>query len=286
MSDLILQVAGSWTGRVQYVVMAGMFSYESSEVDWCEDNYRHSETVAEYFNTMSNIIFFVVSPIMLYLLHPYAKERSLAVHLVWIMMIFVGLFSMYFHMTLSLMGQLLDELSILWVIAVGYSVWFPRRHFPFFIKSRSTFSWMVLAITVITTVSSFVKPVANAYALNFFAVHVVYSVAVEMRSCTNPRVLRLARQAIGVWVLAISCWISDRFGCSFWKTINFCYLHAIWHILIVIATAYGSSLLSYLDALYEIPNSQPVLQYWPCDSWDLGLPYVILKGPNKTKKSC
>ncbi|KAG5847260.1 alkaline ceramidase 1-like [Anguilla anguilla] len=266
--------------------MAGIFSYESSEVDWCEDNYRHSETVVEFFNTMSNLVFFVVSPMMLYLLHPYARERNLAVHLVWIMMIFVGLFSMYFHMTLSLMGQLLDELSILWVLAAGYSLWFPRRHFPFFIKDRSHFSCVVLGITVITTVSSFFKPVANAYALNCFAIHVVYSVVLEMRICTNPKALRLARQAIGLWVLAICCWISDRFGCSFWQKMNFCYLHAIWHILIVMATAYGTSLLSYLDAHYEIPYSQPALQYWPCESWDLGLPYVVLKGPIKTKKCC
>ncbi|KAI1882875.1 hypothetical protein AGOR_G00239410 [Albula goreensis] len=266
--------------------MAGIFAYESSEVDWCEDNYRHSETVVEYFNTVSNGVFFVVSPVMLYLLHPYARERNLAVHLVWIMMIFVGLFSMYFHMTLSLMGQLLDELSILWLLAIGYSLWFPRRHFPFFVKDRSSFSRMVLVITVITTLSSLIKPVANAYALNCFAIHIIYSLGVEMGSCTNPRAMRLAFQTIGLWVLAISCWISDRFGCSFWQKINFCYLHAIWHVLIVIATAYGSTLLSYLDANYEIPYSQPVLEYWPCDSWTFGLPYLVLKGPIKTKKGC
>lgn len=39
---------------------------------------------------VSNLIFFIVAPIMLYLLHPYAKERNLAIHLLWIMMIFVG----------------------------------------------------------------------------------------------------------------------------------------------------------------------------------------------------
>ncbi|KAG9343463.1 hypothetical protein JZ751_013629 [Albula glossodonta] len=266
--------------------MAGIFAYESSEVDWCEDNYRHSETVVEYFNTVSNGVFFVVSPVMLYLLHPYARERNLAVHLVWIMMIFVGLFSMYFHMTLSLMGQLLDELSILWLLALGYSLWFPRRHFPFFVKDRSSFSRMVLVITVITTLSSLIKPNANAYALNCFAIHIIYSLGVEMGSCTNPRAMRLAFQTIGLWVLAISCWISDRFGCSFWQKINFCYLHAIWHVLIVIATAYGTTLLSYLDANYEIPYSQPALEYWPCDSWTFGLPYLVLKGPVKTKKGC
>lgn len=41
---------------------------------------------------MSSFIFFIISPIMLYLLHPYAKERNLAIHLVWVMMIFVGQF--------------------------------------------------------------------------------------------------------------------------------------------------------------------------------------------------
>ncbi|XP_051965075.1 alkaline ceramidase 1-like isoform X2 [Xyrauchen texanus] len=99
--------------------MAGMFSYESSEVDWCEDNYKLSKNVVEYFNMMSSFTFFVISPIMLYLLHPYAMERYLALLLVWFMMIFV----------------------------------------------------------------------ANAYTLNCFAIHILYSLFVELRSCADQRVL-------------------------------------------------------------------------------------------------
>ncbi|TSY41752.1 Protein ENL [Bagarius yarrelli] len=180
-------------------------------------------------------------------------------------------------MTLSFMGQMLDELSILWVLAIGYSLWFPRTHFPHFVKDRSSFSRMVMVSTVITTLLSFVKPTANAYALNFFALHILYSVCVELKSCSDQRVLRLARASIGLWVLAISCWVSDRFGCSFWQKLNFCYLHGIWHILIVVATAYGSTLIAYLDANREIPYSHPELQYWPRDNWTLGLPYIRLR---------
>ncbi|XP_023674276.1 alkaline ceramidase 1-like isoform X1 [Paramormyrops kingsleyae] len=263
-----------------------VFSYESSEIDWCEENYKHSETVAEYFNTISNAAFFIIAPVMTYLHHPYASERNLAVHLVWLMMMFVGLFSLYFHMTLSFLGQMLDELSILWVLAIGYCLWFPRSHFPSFIKDRSTFSKTVTVVTVITTLSAFIKPAANAYVLNCFVIHILYSLGLELRSCSNQKALRLARSAVGLWMLAVSCWISDRFSCDFWKSLNFCYLHGFWHILIVMATAYAVALLSYLDAQNEIPYALPELRYWPCDSWALGLPYVFLRGVRMVRKTC
>ncbi|KAA0714154.1 Alkaline ceramidase 1 [Triplophysa tibetana] len=266
--------------------MANIFSYESSDVDWCEDNYKHSEIVVEYFNTMSSFIFFLISPIMLYLLHPYAKERNLAAKVVCHLYLSSGIFSIYFHMTLSFMGQILDELSILWVLAIGYSLWFPRKHFPSFVTDRRSFSQLVLVMTFVTTLFSFYKPTANAYALNFFAIHIIYSLLVELKDCPNKRILGLTRASIGLWVLAISCWISDRFGCSFWQKLNFCYLHGIWHILIVLATAYASTLIAYLDATLEIPYSLPDVQYWPRDSWAIGLPYIVLKGATKLRKRC
>lgn len=47
-------------------------------------------------------------------------------------------------------------------------------------------------------------------------------------SCTDQKAIRLAKLSVALWVLAISCWVSDRFCCSLWQRLNFSYLHAIW----------------------------------------------------------
>ncbi|XP_063311937.1 alkaline ceramidase 1 isoform X1 [Pelobates fuscus] len=258
---------------------------ESSEVDWCETNYLHSEYVAEYYNTVTNVVFFVAGPLMMYLLHPYACKRTLAVHLVWTMFTLVGLFSAYYHMTLSYLGQMLDELSILWVIALGYSIWFPRPYFPEFIKNRNQFGATIFIIAMISTALSFAKPVVNAYVLNCITFHILYILVKEIRKCTVQEIRNLAFIAVVLWVVAISCWLSDRLFCSFWRTINFSYLHSIWHILICITVLYSNTLFAYFDAVYEIPECQPQVHYWPSNSVYIGFPYLAIT-KSVPKKNC
>ncbi|XP_028672490.2 alkaline ceramidase 1 [Erpetoichthys calabaricus] len=266
--------------------MESVLAYQSSEVDWCEDNFQFSEEVAEFYNTVSSASFFIFAPIMMYLLHPYAKERTHAVHLVWLMMMIVGVFSAYYHMTLSYMGQLLDELSILWVLAIGYTLWFPRHRFPFFIKDRCTFAGLVFFTATLSTVFSFAKPTVNAYALNSITLHILYVLCQEMKSCTDPQIQRLAFTTVAWWALAISCWLSDRLLCGFWRRINFCYLHSFWHILISVASAHGCTLFAYFDAQYEIPFARPEVHYWPGDKWKVALPYLSVNYKTRLQKQC
>jgi len=99
----------------------------SSPVDWCESNYIHSPFIAEFVNTVSgknemlvwfvksneyfkygfefyslslqfsNILFLTLPPVLIWLFRPYGNSFNKGVHIIWAMLIVVGLCSSYFH---------------------------------------------------------------------------------------------------------------------------------------------------------------------------------------------
>ncbi|NXV64768.1 ACER1 ceramidase, partial [Molothrus ater] len=282
--------------------MPSIFSYQSAEVDWCESNFVRSAVIAEYYNTVSalgrlgllpgpqellwgptqhgtSLLSFLLLAPLNFLVLEGAGVGSLCHPKVPLLL--AGLFSMYFHMTLSYVGQLLDELSILWTLAVAYSFWYPQAYFPKCIKTRRHFFWLTGITTIISTLMSFVKPTLNAYALNCIAFHLLYLTWKELKKCNDKRVHRMAAVMVMWWALAITSWISDRWLCWLWQAINFPYFHSFWHVLIALSLLYCCPLVIYFDVSYEMPSFKPKLEYWPSDSWPVVVPYVTLEEPHK-----
>ncbi|XP_068693680.1 alkaline ceramidase-like isoform X1 [Montipora foliosa] len=261
------------------------FARGSSDVDWCEWNYAHSTFIAEFYNTISNVIFVVLPPFFMYLFRPYSKHVCSGVNIIWVMFIVVGISSAYFHATLSLVGQLLDELSILWGTMAAFALWTPKWLLAMgpFEKNRETFQYAVLALSLLCTWLGFLYPVANAFVLMVISTPFALMLFAELRSCKDHRVVRLGRACVAWWFVAVLIWINDRVFCDVWTSISFPYLHCAWHVLIFIASYTGCVLGSYFYAVAEFPQLRPTLSYWPRWSPNMGLPYILFKAMPKDK---
>ncbi|EHB15102.1 Alkaline ceramidase 1 [Heterocephalus glaber] len=260
--------------------MPSILAYQSSEVDWCESNFQHSALVAEFYNTVSNVTFLIIGPLMGSLMHSYIQKRTRYIYCTLAFFVFTGLFSMYFHMTLSFLGQLLDEVSILWRVTRPPSVSVPGGCGAGSM-GRSQFTCMILSGTVLVTFLSLVRPTVNAYALNSIAIHIVYIVRLEYKKTCNKQLRHMIEISVLLWASALISWISDLFFCSFWQRIRFFYLHSIWHVLISITFPYGMVTLALMDATYEMPGQTLKVRYWPRDSWPVGLPYIEIQADDK-----
>ena len=72
----------------------------------------------------------MIPPVLMHLFRGYGQLIGVGVHFVWFLLIVIGLGSAYFHATLSLFGQLWDELAILWVLAAAGAFWLPKLYIP------------------------------------------------------------------------------------------------------------------------------------------------------------
>ncbi|CAK9296705.1 unnamed protein product [Gordionus sp. m RMFG-2023] len=249
--------------------MLKLFEIGSAPIDWCERNYAVSGFIAEFFNTISNILFFILPPILIYLFLPYGKKFMQSIHIVWILLVVVGICSTYFHATLSLAGQLLDELAILWVIHVGFALWFPKRLFPsIFQNNRNYFQWLIFVIGVLSTCLACVNPAVNAFVLMCFGIPATILLIIELKRCDCRKVYKLGKRSSLLWGLALTSWILDRSLCHPYLSKSFPYLHSLWHVLILLATYGACVLFAYFHAKHEAPSDlgMPVLRYWPSSS--------------------
>src|SRR5277367_4944329 len=94
-----------------------MFELDFDPIDWCEPNYVYSRYIAEFWNTISNLIFLVMGFYGI----KYCRINRLpsVYYYTFLTYMLIGVFSAYFHATLTIYGQLLDEIGIYVTIMLG-----------------------------------------------------------------------------------------------------------------------------------------------------------------------
>lgn len=194
----------------------------------------------------------------------------------WVLLIIIGIGSVYFHATLSLAGQLVDEISILWVLMAGYGIFLPSVYFPQSYRAqRQRFVYSCIVITIVITCLSLLYPYANAFALMILGLPAIAFLATQLSRCENRRIKNLGIHCIGMWSVAVTIWICDRVFCSFWLSISFPYLHSFWHVLILFSSNEAIVVCAYLLVKQQYPQANLVLHIWPNENWgSFGLPYL------------
>jgi len=99
----------------------------------------------------------------------------------------------------------------------------------------------------------------------------------QLSTEVNMRIINLGKRSIGIICMALVAWINDRFFCSYWAGIGFPYLHGVWHILIFLSSYSSIVLFAYCDVINHMPDKLPILMYYPCDQFQLGVPFVFVK---------
>ncbi|KAH9397961.1 Hydrolyzes the sphingolipid ceramide into sphingosine and free fatty acid, partial [Tyrophagus putrescentiae] len=251
----------------------------TSPVDWCEFNYTHSPFIAEIINTISNVLFLVFPPILIQLSRQYANNIDRGIYVIWVLFAVVGIASAYFHATLSLLGQLLDELAILWLLAFSFGMWLPKKYYPKWLNDdRRKFKRLMIGISVVASFMACIYPWINSFALMSLGIPTFMLLTKELKRCRVQRVKRLGVRCCLCWAAAVISWILDRMFCETWSAYNAPYLHGVWHVLIAIASYTVCILFAYFQATNEHDELLPVLRYWPNDRFETyGIPYIELK---------
>ena len=181
--------------------------YQSSTIDWCEHNYIVSTYVAEFLNSVSNIPLLYWGYVQYRNNNHRNNNRSHQyVNLLYLNYFIIWLSSIFFHITLSSMGQFFDETSILFFIIL--------------LRPNDQYKYTKVAASLATFIF---MPNYNKYILSTIAIHQSYKIYMGTKTKKEQE---LIQNAILYLTYAMICWTADIFYCDY---LHFS-LHWIWHI--------------------------------------------------------
>lgn len=229
----------------------GYWGPPTATLDWCEENYVVSVYVAEFWNTVSNVVM-IVPPLYgaLHTLRSRLERRYIAAFLG---LAVVGIGSWWFHMTLLYHMQLLDELPMIYSCCIFvyclYECFKPKNTHNYPLAGLlCAYSLLVTAVYL-----SWKEPVFHQVMYSILVAAVVFRAAYIV-TWVYPQLRPHAYTFVGVFLAGFVLWNVDNIFCSTWRDVRgrvkvpvlgaVTQFHAWWHIL--------TGLGSYLHILFSL----------------------------------
>ncbi|CAH0518908.1 unnamed protein product [Peronospora belbahrii] len=226
----------------------GFWGPPTSTIDWCESNYTYNYYIAEFWNTVSNLLFVLLGLYGLYRSIKMGFEPRF--HLQFIGVMVTGFGSAMFHGTLQHVYQQCDETPMVWsILAWIYTVYNNEiEQIP--IKNANNY-----VIVFLTTIGVMFTAVHAIYRFTtvfqlFFGILASLACArlcMYYTEVTDPRAKAVARSYV----------MTNLFGFVFWfMDYHYCHImhglpvnpqgHAWWHIFMGISSYYGPIFMQYV----------------------------------------
>ncbi|KAI8822113.1 ceramidase-domain-containing protein [Fimicolochytrium jonesii] len=223
------------------VGLEGYWGPVTSTLDWCEENYIVNYYLAEYWNSLSNLVYIVLP--LVGLRSCVALEAEPRYYLSYVALMLVGVGSFLFHGTLTFFTQLLDEVPMMAATCI-----FLYAHMQMFNKKTSYAAITALALTFFVTSGSYIilkTPIV--FQMSFITLAALQlAVAVNnigiLRLTDKPAantVSRIATASVTAMVVAFVVWNLDQAHCGTLqekrREIGYPFrvgleLHALWHL--------------------------------------------------------
>ncbi|KAG7470569.1 hypothetical protein MATL_G00115230 [Megalops atlanticus] len=259
----------------------GYWGRPTSTLDWCEDNYVVSFYIAEFWNTVSNII--MILPPIYGAIQTLKDGLEVRYVFAFLGLAAVGVGSWCFHMTLLYEMQLLDELPMIYSCCL-----FVYCLCECFKQENTVHYFLIVVLLVFSVAVSLVylqwkEPVFHQVMYGMLVGCLVLR-SVFIVTWVYPWLRPLAYTSLSVFMIGFLLWNIDNHLCDMLRGARrrlppgvgaVTQLHAWWHIL--------TGLGSYLHILFSLQTRTTYLKHRPkvqfiCGVW----PVVRVKAQKTT----
>ena len=185
-----------------------MWGIKDTSVTFCEESYKESKYIAEYYNTLTGVGYILVSLPFLR-----TKVRNLA-----IICIFLGIGTILLHMTQRIYGQIMDEVSML---MLSYGI----------LSKMNEFYNPKYGIFLIGAYLKFYDKFIVFFTMFLIIILCIVKESKNLKSNKNFKNASVIIMSIGMIL-----WMLDQFACTHVKKY---YLHSYWHICTSISIFIG-----------------------------------------------